>query len=106
MSCIRMASIGLVALGFLAGCCSSDRPLWNRMRPMRSTPCPEAPCADGPVLEGCAEPEPPMMPPTYIPPQPAPLPPAGVMEEGGSESVVQPRRLIPRPRAQDMPYTP
>jgi hypothetical protein len=75
--------------------------------------------SDGPVLDDCAEGMPPpvegMPPPLgapgYIAPGAVPdlMPPAGppgVMESGGSQYLSPPRRLVPRPRAQEMPYTP
>jgi len=68
--------------------------------------------SDGPVLDDCAEGMPPPLgAPGYIAPGTVPdlMPPAGppgVMDSSGSQYLSPPRRLVPRPRAQEMPYTP
>ncbi|HEV3237925.1 MAG TPA: hypothetical protein VGZ25_13115, partial [Gemmataceae bacterium] len=58
--------------------------------------------SDGPVLDYCAGPMPPLAPPGLMPP----VAPPGVAEGTDTQSMSAPRRLFPRPRAQDMPYSP
>jgi hypothetical protein len=105
MSFMRLVSLCLISVSFAAGCCSSSSScFWNRMTGRnRSAPAPaEVVASEGPVLDDCNGPIPPMAPPGLMPP----VAPPGVSEGAESQSMAAPRRLFPRPRAQDMPYSP
>ncbi|MFL5241673.1 MAG: hypothetical protein ACJ8FY_06165 [Gemmataceae bacterium] len=121
MTCTRLAFVGLMTLGFAGGCCSSSErcSVWSRMTRPFQRGSSEASMAsmgsEGPVLEDCADGMDGMAPPTAGPEMIAPgaipdlMPPAGppgVMDSSGSQYSSPPRRLVPRPRAQEMPYSP
>lgn len=90
---LRLASAGFLALVLAGGCCSlSERPLWSRLTRPRAEPMAEVSVSEGPVLDECTTPMPPSAPP-------------GVMEST-QQSLGKPRRLVPYPNAQDMPYSP